>query len=80
MGNWALTDQGICVIGKGSAGPAIKFYDFDTHQLTTIREFGREVLLDYTQSAITVSSDGRWILYTQIDQSGSDLMLVDNYR
>jgi Tol biopolymer transport system component len=81
MGAWALTDQGICLIVKGSAAPAIKFYDFDTHQLTTVREFGRDVLFDpSTSTAITVSPDGRWILYTQVDQSGSDLMLVENYR
>jgi Tol biopolymer transport system component len=81
MGAWALTGDGICLIDKRSPGAAIKFYDFDTHQLTTLREFGRDVLFDpSTSTAIAVSPDGRWILYTQVDQSGSDLMLVDNYR
>jgi len=27
----------------------------------------------------TVSPDGRWILYAQLDQSGSDVMLVENF-
>jgi hypothetical protein len=29
---------------------------------------------------ITVSPDGRTILYTQLDDAGSDLMLVVNFR
>jgi hypothetical protein len=30
--------------------------------------------------AISVSHDGRWIIYTQLDQSGSNLVLVENFR
>ncbi len=77
---WALADQGICVIDKSSAGPAIKFYDFETHELRTTRDFDREVSFDSDSTAITISPDSRWILYTQVDQSGGDLMLIDNYH
>jgi Tol biopolymer transport system component len=31
-------------------------------------------------SYLTVSPDGRWLLYSQDDQLGSDLMLVENFR
>ena len=30
--------------------------------------------------AIAVSPDGRTILYTQRDEAGSDLMVVENFR
>ena len=29
---------------------------------------------------MTVSPDGRTILYTQLDEEASDLMLVENFR
>jgi len=28
---------------------------------------------------LTISPDGHWILYTRIDQSGSDIMLLENF-
>jgi hypothetical protein len=31
-------------------------------------------------SGFAVSPDGRWILYAQRDQSGSDIMLMENFR
>ncbi len=33
-----------------------------------------------SNSYLTVSPDGRWLLYTQVDQGGSDLMRVDHFR
>jgi hypothetical protein len=33
-----------------------------------------------TDFAIAVSPDGRTILYTQLDEAGSDLMRVENFR
>ena len=29
---------------------------------------------------VCVSPDGRTVLYTQVDEAGSDLMLVENFR
>lgn len=33
-----------------------------------------------TQMGLTLSPDESWLIYTQIDQQGSDLMLVENFR
>ena len=78
---WALTSQGICFFDLGgSTGPALNFYNFTTGKVTRLREFSKDTRFDTADDSLTVSPDGRWILYTQLDQSGSNLMLVENFR
>jgi len=78
---WALTGQGIYFFDlNDSTGIALKFYSFATGKLTLLREFSKDTSVDTDSTALTVSPDGRWILYTQYDQSGSNLMLVENFE
>lgn len=82
LGLWALTGQGICFFDmSSSAGSAIRFYDLLTRRVKVIHLFSKQTRMDNTtNTAITVSPDGRWILYTQLDQAGTNLMLVENFR
>jgi Tol biopolymer transport system component/serine/threonine protein kinase len=78
---WFLTGQGIYFFDlSDSTGGFLKFYNFATGKVTLHRGFSKDTRVDTASSALTVSPDGRWILYTQYDQSGSNLMLVENYR
>ena len=78
---WALTPQGICFFDlKNLAVPALKFYSFATDKTALIREFSTETRIDTASTALSVSPDGQWIIYTQRDQAGSDLMMVENFR
>jgi Tol biopolymer transport system component/serine/threonine protein kinase len=78
---WALTGEGICFFDlKNPAAPALKLYSFTAGKTTLLRQFPKDTKVDTHSSALSVSPEGRWILYTQLDQSGSDLMLVENYR
>jgi len=69
-------DDGIYFIPQ--AGPdkgySIRFYESATGKIKTVAELGTQA------ESLTVSPDRRWALYTQQDQAGSDLMLVENFR
>jgi Tol biopolymer transport system component len=53
----------------------ICFYDFATAQTRKLLSVQRPL-----ESHIVVSPDGRTILYPQSDESGSVLMLVENFH
>jgi len=79
QGNWAILDQGIYFAKpRAKSGSAIQLFSFATRRVTHIAALERPLLQGPPNFA--VSPDGRWILYAQIDQSGSDVMLVENFR
>ncbi len=79
QGKWAVWAQGIYFVGpRTRPGDVIQFISLATGQVTQIAVL--EKLLFDGPPALAVSPDGRWILYAQIDQSNSDIMLVDNFR
>jgi eukaryotic-like serine/threonine-protein kinase len=75
--NFALVDQGIYFIPRSewAAGSSIQFFNFATERIRPIGAIEKPVFF-----GLSVSPDGRWILYSQFDQGGSDLMLVENFR
>jgi hypothetical protein len=80
-GTWVLTGQGICFFDlKSPVGPVIKLYDLVTRRQRVIHQFPKQTMIHSYETALSVSPDGQWILYTQDDQRGSDLMLVENFR
>jgi Tol biopolymer transport system component len=74
---WTVGSKGIYFFSaaddKGRSGLGV--YEFATGKTTKLLTVERNVLF-----GLTVSPDGRRILYTQLDEAGSDLMLVENFR
>jgi len=75
---------GYAVVGKGvyfiarrdpKSGYSIQFLNTTTGKIQRIASLERP-----PGAGLTVSPDRRWILYAQLDQAGSDLMLVENFR
>jgi Tol biopolymer transport system component len=74
---WAVTEQGIYFATEETRlRPVIEFYSFATGKVTQVAQLEKPL---GGVRGLSVSPDGRWILYTQFDQSGSDIMM-ENFR
>ena len=82
FGYWAVGRTGIYFIDfdtPGEAGRPIKFFDFLSRR---VRQLGTvENTVKWTNTpGFAISPDGRWVLYTSLESTNADLMLVDNFR
>jgi hypothetical protein len=76
-GYWGVVDNGIYHLDT-TREPRIAFFDLTTHRDTQVFDLesrpAREV------AGLAVSPDKKSILYTQLDASSSDIILVENFR
>jgi Tol biopolymer transport system component len=75
--NLAIVDSGVYFVPIPNAPGrrAIQFLSFATNHVSNIATFEKPLT-----SGLAVSPNGKWILYGQREQSGSELMLVENFR
>ena len=84
-GYWAVVSKGIYfldfltrnVTPLNVAPAAVKFLNFATGSISTLATLGK--LRTVLYPGLAVSPDCRWILYPQLDQSRSNVMLVENF-
>ena len=74
---YAVVEDGIYFIPTRDpkSSDSIQFLNTNAGKIQRIASIEKPVA-----NGLTVSPDRRWILYTQVDQAGSDLMLVENFR
>ena len=79
--SWDLTAEGLYFVDQepSSSGTSwvVRFLGFDRRDATEVARLRHPPFLG--GPAISVSSDGRWMLSTQ-SQGESDLMLVETFR
>jgi hypothetical protein len=76
---WVPTKEGVFFVPEEHTSVyAIKFLEFSTGQVARIFTLEREPV--FGPPGLDVSPDGRWILYTQVDQKISNIMLVEGFR
>ena len=75
--NVAIVDSGVYFVpNQNTAGDSsIQFLSFATNSISNLATFEKAPVW-----GLTVSPGGKWILYCLEQQSGIELMLVENFR
>ena len=72
---FTVLEKGIYYLDRVSNETRLQYYDFGSRKSAIVaRNLGDAFL------GLTSTPDGRTILYTRIDSSVDDLMLVENFR
>jgi Tol biopolymer transport system component/DNA-binding winged helix-turn-helix (wHTH) protein len=71
---WTVAPQGIYFV-PADAPKSLRYFDFATRKVRLVFEVSK-----FFDDTLSVSPDGRWILYTQIDEDKADIILVENFR
>jgi Tol biopolymer transport system component/DNA-binding winged helix-turn-helix (wHTH) protein len=71
---WTLSRAGIYFV-PDEAPRSLRYFDFATGQVRPIFEVDKDF-----DSGLSVSPDGRWIIYSLLGDENSDIMLVDHFR
>jgi Tol biopolymer transport system component len=82
-GQVALTDNGLYFLSpdEGEARPqqyAVFFYEFASRKRVRVAPLAKSPTSG--NPGLALSPDGRSLLFTQLDASGADLMLLENFR
>ena len=79
QGFWALAQNGIYFVNlKAAPRSTIDFFNFKTPHSRQVAAIEKELQLVYP--SLSVSPDGRSLLYVQVDSFESDILLTENFR
>ena len=73
--NWCLFENGAYYIDRLGSETRLQYLNFATGKSATVAHNLGEV-----SAGLTASPDGKTILFTRMDSSADDLMLVENFR
>ena len=75
--NYKVSPEGVYFVSAQAddAGASIHFLDFASGDTHNVVEIPRQI-----QHGLSVTKDGKNLIWSQLDQTGADLMLVENFR
>lgn len=74
--NWAVTDRGVFLVSSHTdEGSVLEFFNFATRRVSKITSFKKPV-----SSGLSISGDGRSLLFTLVDRAEGDIMLLEGFR
>ena len=76
--SWVPFGSGIYFLGSANKKLMIKFLDFDTKEVRPVSVLDKD--RPGWMGGLSISSDGRWLLFSQLDEQSSDLMLLENWQ
>jgi Tol biopolymer transport system component/DNA-binding winged helix-turn-helix (wHTH) protein len=71
---WAVVPGGIYFVPT-DAPRSVRFFDFSIKQIRNVFEAKKNF-----GGGLSISADGRWLLYSQVDAENSDILLVDHFH
>ena len=76
--NWDLWNDSIVYTGpRARKGTMLELFDLRTQEVRELVNLAMEADVGL---GLGVSPDGQWIIYSQNDARGSDIILVENFR
>jgi Tol biopolymer transport system component/DNA-binding winged helix-turn-helix (wHTH) protein len=73
-GDWTVARGGIYFVPL-EAPKSVHYFDFKTKEIRAIFDIDKSFAL-----GMSVSWDGRWLLYSQLEEENDNIMLVDPFR
>ena len=78
---FAIAPPGLWFFDVSASGVAqLNYLDEANDRVTTFRELPKGTQIANGDTCLSLAPDRRWILYTQVDQLASNLMLVEGFR
>jgi Tol biopolymer transport system component/DNA-binding winged helix-turn-helix (wHTH) protein len=75
--NWGLNQDGIYYLNSSVNPASIDFYSFASSKSVHLKNLDQ---IRTQISSLTVSPDGKWLLYTDLGEAGSRITLVENFH
>jgi hypothetical protein len=75
---WTPFRSGAYFFGVESEKMAIEFFDLETKKARVVYVMEKDT--PGWVGGLAVSSDGKWLLFPQMDEQSSDLMMIENWN